>query len=814
MQKWSWKGNKALYFRLILLCCYSISFYSQAKNHHIATKRFRPAYAANMINSVTPITKPQASNNDLAQRPIEASGYREVLLDIQLNGHSINQTGLVLVNQDNKIWINQQDLKSWRLTNQPENAQMIKHLGDTYIALEAISSITFQINEAQQSLQISAEPDQFTSTSIDVYQKPQATPQMTVAGGFLNYDFSVQHLHRRKTVSGLFEFGAFAHGGVLTNQLLSRDLTDPNSLVRLESTLTFDKPEQMASLRLGDTISRGGSWGRPVRLAGIQWGTNFATQPSFITFPMPSISGSTALPSTADVFVNNLQTYHQEVQSGPFSIRELPVITGQGEIRMVVRDLLGREQVISQSFYAAPNLLRRGLKDFSYELGFERNNFSINSYDYGRLLSAATLRQGITDQFTAETRGELGSKRQVLGLTGTFLLNQIGVSEIGVAASHSSKGLGGLAVLGIERLTQSLSFGARTIISSHQFSQSGFVIEDGPPLQQTTAHIGWRNSKLGSFGLGYIRQNNRNRPDAELINANYNKNLGYGWFLNLSVGKNLNGSQDHSLGISLTYALGRRTSVNSNANWRSNGTNSAFVQLQQNLPLGDGFGYRVLAGVQGNERLEAALSMQNQYGTYRLEAGRTRSTNAYRATARGGLAFMGQQFFAARHLGDSFAVVRLPGYPGVQVYSENQPVARTDKSGMALIPRLRPFQQNRISIEQMDLPLNTQIKKLEKIAVPYFRSGYAIDFPLQEANDATLNIIDTNGKSLPAGTLVSIAGKNETFIVAFNGQVYLSNLDQENQIVATFPDASTCAFEMIYPETKEPMPDLGTFQCH
>jgi outer membrane usher protein FimD/PapC len=167
MQKWSWKGNKALYFRLILLCCYSISFYSQAKNHHITTKRFRPAYAANMINSVTPITKPQASNNDLAQRPIEASGYREVLLDIQLNGHSINQTGLVLVDQDNKIWINQQDLKSWRLTNQPENAQMIKHLGDTYIALEAISSITYQVNEAQQSLQISAEPDQFTSTSID-----------------------------------------------------------------------------------------------------------------------------------------------------------------------------------------------------------------------------------------------------------------------------------------------------------------------------------------------------------------------------------------------------------------------------------------------------------------------------------------------------------------------------------------------------------------------------------------------------------------------------------------------------------------------
>ena len=63
------------------------------------------------------------------------------------------------------------------------------------------------------------------------------------------------------------------------------------------------------------------------------------------------MSGEAVLPSTVDLYVDNELRMRREVPSGPFSIQDLPVMTGQGDARLVVRDILGREQVITQPFY-------------------------------------------------------------------------------------------------------------------------------------------------------------------------------------------------------------------------------------------------------------------------------------------------------------------------------------------------------------------------------------------------------------------------------------------------------------------------------
>src|SRR5205807_1753009 len=84
-----------------------------------------------------------------------------------------------------------------------------------------------------------------------------------------------------------------------------------------------------------------------------------------------------------------------EVPSGPFTIQDLPVVTGGGDARIVVRDVLGRERVVYLPYYASPRLLQQGLHDFSYEIGAVRENFGITSADYGRFMSAATHRLGL-----------------------------------------------------------------------------------------------------------------------------------------------------------------------------------------------------------------------------------------------------------------------------------------------------------------------------------------------------------------------------------------------------------------------------------
>src|SRR5262249_52888690 len=238
---------------------------------------------------------------------------------------------------------------------------------------------------------------------------PWPMPSRSALGGFFNYNLLGQTGAGTQNLSGLFEAGLFGPHGVLTNSSalnLSSVASGTPSFVRLDTTWFRDNPAEMTSLRVGDSITRTSEWGRPVRFGGIQYGTDFATRPGFITFPLQAASGVAALPSVVDVFVNGNRVGEQSVRPGPFSITNIPPITGQGDVQLVVRDAMGREQVITQPFYASPQLLGAGLEDFSYQAGFLRNNYGLDSSDYGSAFGSALYRRGIPNRLTLEGEAE------------------------------------------------------------------------------------------------------------------------------------------------------------------------------------------------------------------------------------------------------------------------------------------------------------------------------------------------------------------------------------------------------------------------
>ena len=96
--------------------------------------------------------------------------------------------------------------------------------------------------------------------------------------------------------------------------------------------------------------------------------------------------------------------------TGPFTIRQLPQITGSGQARIVVRDLLGRETVLVQDFFSSAALLRKGLSDYSFEAGAVRRNLGIDSANYGAGFVSGLWRHGLSDDFTVETRAEASEK--------------------------------------------------------------------------------------------------------------------------------------------------------------------------------------------------------------------------------------------------------------------------------------------------------------------------------------------------------------------------------------------------------------------
>jgi len=157
-------------------------------------------------------------------------------------------------------------------------------------------------------------------------------------------------------------------------------------------------------------------------------------------------------------------------------------------------------------------------------------------------------------------------------------------------------------------------------------------------------------------------------------------------------------------------------------------------------------------------------------------------------------------------------VVRVGNYPNVGIYAENQPVARTNSRGTALVPRARAYEKNNIGIEQADLPLDARFTTLQMDVTPAFRSGVLADFGVRPANAALLTIVLSDRAPLPAGAIVRVVGEKEQFPVARRGEVYVTGLAGFNRLEARWRDQQ-CRFEVRLPKAAGPLPQLGPFEC-
>lgn len=735
-----------------------------------------------------------------------AGGPAELLYQIDINRQGLDETALLIKAADGAFYVSADDLKRWRL-KRPDVAPLAGN--DTpYYPLNAIAGLAYTVDEQNLTMAISVPAQAFVGATFDEADRRRVPAVEPGIGGFFNYDLLAEQAAGQTHGSGLFELGFFNRFGVGVGTFLADESGPTRRLTRLETTWTTDRPGHLASLRIGDAISRAGMWGRAIRFGGIQYATNFATQPGLVTIPLQGVSGQAVLPSTVDVYVNNALTSTREVAPGPFAINNVPVVTGQGDVRVVVRDVMGREQVITQSFYASANLLKQGMQDFSYEIGKERRDFGLASNDYGHWFASATHRIGMTDRFTGEIHAEAEASRQNLGVGGVVLAGPLGVVNASAAASRSTDGAGALATIGAESQAGLVDIGAHAQWATPHFAQIGLEPGRLAPKLLTSVNVGLGMGRFGSLGLAHVFLDNRDGYRTQLLSLSYSAQLGRFGFANISVSKPLSGAGATIVGVAWTIPVDNRTSASVTMTHQQGGT-EMLAQLQRSLPVGEGFGYSLQAG---NDTQDASATLQTRTGTYSVEAAAYRGRAGVRANVAGGVAFVDGTARLSRQITDSFALVKVPGFANVGILADNQLVARTDASGVALLPRLRAYESNPISIEQADLPFDATIGTLKLDAVPYFRSGMALVFPITRSRGAMLTLDRENGAPLPAGAIVTIAGQKDAFPVGRDGVVYVTGLSEQNHLHAAWRDRQ-CDATVRFPAGDDPLPDLGTHLC-
>jgi outer membrane usher protein len=748
---------------------------------------------------------------DGARQPTDAStAAEEMWLAVTLNGQPSEATVLVLGEPKGHLWVRGTELESWRLPVPRAGGR--SYLGEAYYPLDALAGLTYRVDEPNQALVIEAPARLFDRVRIAGTTRDYVPVPSPPLGGFFNYDTVVMNSDRTFGASALLEASVFGSAGAAVTRVIERYQDGSTRSVRLDSTWTLDRPQAAASLRVGDSITGASRWwGGAVRFGGVQWASNFATRPGLVTLPLPTLSGESALPSSLELYVNDALRLRQNVPGGPFSVQDVPLVTGDGQIRLVVRDMLGREQVITQSYYSSPRLLRPGLNEFSIEAGLARENLGIASNDYGRPLIVGTDRVGLTERLTGEIHGELLRDQQTVGLAAGLLFQGVGMLSAAVAGSRTPAGAGQLVSLGFERTARRLSVGISAQRASERFTQLGQLREEAAPRLVSQMFANLALGRLGSVSLLGARQEFRERPSVEILSARYSAEIRGLGYLSVSALRTMERERDTLFAVNFTRALGYRTSTSAGATVHAAGV-SGQMQVQQSLPAGSGTGYRLRADAGETQSAYGAFSWQNEVGTYEVDAQQLGHSTLARAGASGGFAMLGERVFASRQIDSSFAVAKVGDEADVRIYRDNQLVGRTDSQGYAILPGLRAYQDNLISIEQADLPLDVAIEAMQVEAVPRFRSGVLLRFPVERSRGALLTVVLEDGEPLPVGALVQASGEGQSFPAGLRGEVYVTALEARNHLRASWRNGH-CSFEMPFTPGADPLPHLGPFVC-
>lgn len=757
-----------------------------------------------------------------------SSAERIIPLEVVING--LKSGTWPFIERDGVLFAPKDAFEEWRVSLRP-TATSVRFQDTDYYSLAGVPGYESTFNAQTQTLDVKFSPASFGATRLESEQVKKPVVTSVLPSIFVNYDLSYASSILRaaltvKELGLLTEVGVSNEWGVFTTSIAGRNLTDdsnvgtPRKWLRLESTFTKDFPQDNRTLRLGDTSTRAGLWGRNVYFGGIQYGTNYGLTPGFVSQPLPGISGLSAAPSTVEMYVNDVLRQTSSVPTGPFTLDNFPAMTGGGVARLVVRDLLGRETVVSQSFFTSSQLLAEGLNDWSIEAGRVRRDLGLSSSKYEDNFASATWRRGLNSKLTLEARAEVTAELKVLGASALVALpGQILGKSAFVASQSDKNGSGSQWLVGFERQELRTGIALQATGATVNFRQLGQEANVLPTKLQIAANASYSTETAGSFGLGFASLTKFDQPKITTFSGNYTTKIGKDSNITVTASRaisNAAGGSGNAIGMSLSIPLERNegsTILSASATHRAD-VNDFYIAASHNPQNDNGLGWRTLAGQQqSNTRAEGGLVYNGQYGRLNGDLSASRDQTAVRLGASGGLVLADGNFFATRRVDNSFAIAEVAGYADVGIGLGGNVLAKTNTKGVALIPRLAPYQNNMIRIDPSELPIQAEIDSIEINAVPAYRSGVKVTFPVRSGRGALIKINLADGEPAPAGATVYLAGDKQEFYVARRGEAYVTGLDATNRLQLKWKDQS-CIFEVTLPAvTTEDIARVGPVIC-
>ena len=760
--------------------------------------------------------------------PVSGSAGEDetLLLSVIINNNPTNRIGEFVL-RDGALLARPQELNSLGIRAPESKGATVEGL----VALSDLKDFSFRVDQTTQTLYVTAANESLLPQVLNAGTTPAGGYAIESGKGLtLNYDLFGNDVDGHLSGNGLFDLRAFSPWGVLSSSALGYANSDSayaagNPAVRLDSTYVYSDPETMRRYRAGDFISGFLPWTRAVRLGGIQVTSDFSMRPDLITFPVPALYGSAAVPSTVDVLVNGSQVLSNQVQPGPFQVPELPLINGAGSISMSVTNALGQQVTTELPFYASSDLLAPGLQTYSAEAGFVRRDWGSVSNDYGSLAGALTYRRGLSDDLTIEAHGEGYPGLFMGGAGGALNIADFAVANFSAAGStgpgHSGWQLWG----GIQRIAQPFSFGASAIAASRDFADIAALNGDPVPRLQLTANVGLTLGRFGSFGLAYTGADEtdgfaQDRRDVTIVPTNRHAQILYASYSvsigNISLFANTfhdfanHGADGVSVGVTIPF--GSRSTASASFQSQTD-MRSYQAELSQSATEVGEWGYRAFGAVDDPNHAFAQVTYKSPVALIAAGVDQLGKDTTVQAELQGALSYVDGGMFASNRIDDSFAVVDTDGVEGIEVRQENRYAGRTDSDGQLLVPDLRAFELNHLSIEPLDAPLDATVSYTSRDVRPQDRSGVVVAFPIKISNGALVLLTDEAGAPLAFGSVATLQSSGVKVPVGYDGEAYFVDLQAHNKVRVEKPDGRRCDATFDYQHEAGKIPSIGPLAC-
>ena len=765
-------------------------------------------------------------------------------LEVILNGIPTKLIGSFTMLDGNRLAAAPQELRELGLD--PRGSSSKAEL----VVLDQVFGLSYKYDESTQRVLITAPEELLAVKEYNLRASQERVLVQSDWGGVVNYDFyssAVSNVDGRPiaingvpfSINGIptkfapftfngasatFDARAFTPFGTLSQSAILRtaSLNDRFDALRLNSTFTYSDAESMVAYRAGDVISGGFSWTRPIRIGGAQAARNFGLRPDLVTLPMPAARGSAAVPSTVDIYINNVKTSSQDVNAGPYLLSNLPAVTGAGTARVVLRDSAGHTTEAVLPFFVSALLLAPGMFDYSFEAGLPRLSYGTTGDHYlPTPVASGSARYGMYDWLTLVGHTEGGSGL-VNGSVGAMIrTGSFGVATVAGAASRYGSGTGFQSyaayetrIFGISiNASSQMTFGAYNDLASvtsrldqgistdpfdisslinlsnsiqKTFSNNAIYSTSAPPKMLNRISLGvplpFHNINLSA---GFTQTRDAANVRSDIANLTVSFPLGRASVFATAF-TTVAGQKNTGFLAGMSMPLGDvTTSVSASGGTGGTNINVDAIKPLEQAPGSWGWRVRESDGVSA-QRLAAASYRSS---VARTEVGVSQNANSTVATAEveGAVATMGRGVFFSNRIDDAFAVVET-GVADVEVFHENRLAGVTDSSGRALITGLRSYQRNKIAIDTSKLPVDADVSKTEGYVTPADRSGVRLNFAVQtDAKPAVVVFKGADSQPIPAGASGSVEG-GESFTVGYDGRAYIKNLGPENKVTIAMVD--------------------------